>query len=129
LLLRTGIMRAVSGGALRLFSVTLATALGSGLVAAAAEQGRELRLPPDRTYDHAEGSPGPVLFKHGLHVRLADGRCLACHPAPFRILRPTGGFTHEEMDAGRQCGICHDGKKATGTRDDCTHCHRTGGDS
>jgi c(7)-type cytochrome triheme protein len=121
-------MRAVAGGALRLLSVALAGALGSGLVAAAGK-GPELRLPADRLYDRAEGSPGPVLFRHGLHVPLADGRCVACHPAPFRILRPTGGFTHEEMDAGRQCGICHDGKKASGTQDDCTHCHRSGGDS
>jgi len=121
-------MSAAIRPALGLLSIALATTLGSGLLAAA-EDGVELRLPADRTYDHAEGSPGPVLFRHGSHVPLADGRCVVCHPVPFRILRPTGGFTHEEMDAGRQCGTCHDGKKASGTQGDCAHCHHTGGDS
>jgi c(7)-type cytochrome triheme protein len=120
-------MRAVVERPLRLLSVTLAIALASGFVAAV-EQGPELRLPADITYDRAEESPGPVVFSHALHVPLADGRCVECHPAPFRILRPTGGFTHEEMNAGRQCGMCHDGEKATGMQEDCAHCHAMGGE-
>jgi c(7)-type cytochrome triheme protein len=103
--------------------VAFSTALFCAVVVAAGEP-PTLRLPPDRTYDGAEGSPGPVVFSHAAHVALAADKCGGCHPAPFHMLRPTGGFTHEEMNAGRQCGACHDGNAAAGVEGDCTHCHR-----
>jgi c(7)-type cytochrome triheme protein len=84
-----------------------------------------VRLPADVTYGAAEGSPGPVTFSHETHVPLARRLCPACHPALFSILGPTGRITHEEMDAGRKCGACHDGKSA---QDACDHCHRGGDD-
>ncbi|HXJ35582.1 MAG TPA: c(7)-type cytochrome triheme domain-containing protein [Candidatus Eisenbacteria bacterium] len=105
--------------------VMLAMALGRAL-ASAADGKPTVQLPADRTFAGAEGSPGPVVFSHETHVAFSDGRCVACHPAPFRMLRPTGGFTHAEMDAGRQCGICHDGKTARSVKDDCDHCHGGG---
>lgn len=83
----------------------------------------ELRLPPDIVYDKADGSPGPVVFRHAAHFELAGNRCTACHPAPFRMLRPTRLVSHDEMGAGRLCGICHDGKQAAAAGDDCAHCH------
>jgi c(7)-type cytochrome triheme protein len=86
----------------------------------------EVRLPPDVTYEGADGSPGPVVFSHTTHVPLAESKCIACHPGTFSILGPTGRITHEEMDAGRSCGVCHDGAKASGVQDDCAHCHRMG---
>ena len=94
---------------------------------AAGEPSPTLKLPPAVTYRDAEGSPGPVVFSHETHVPLADTRCVACHPGLFSILRPTRGITHEAMDAGRLCGACHDGSKASGVRESCDHCHRTGG--
>jgi c(7)-type cytochrome triheme protein len=36
----------------------------------------------------------------------------------------TARVTHEEMEAGRQCGACHDGRDATGL-DECESCHRS----
>lgn len=103
----------------------LAVAFSTALVVAVAAAGEPpiVRLPADRTYAGADGSPGPVVFSHAAHVPLAGGRCVACHPAPFPMLRPAGVFTHEEMNAGRQCGTCHDGESAGGVEDDCTHCH------
>lgn len=86
----------------------------------------EVRLPPDVTYRSDETSPGPVVFSHSTHVPLADDRCTGCHPALFPILRPTGKITHAEMSAGRKCGACHDGVKASGIDDDCAHCHQSG---
>jgi c(7)-type cytochrome triheme protein len=95
---------------------------------AAAGPGPGLRLPPDHTFGEVGGSPGPVTFSHQTHVTFADGKCVACHPVPFRMLQPTTGITHEEMNAARQCGTCHDGSKASGVRDDCAHCHGARGD-
>lgn len=66
----------------------------------------ELKLPADVTYRGAESSPGPVVFSRATHAAFLDNRCLACHPEHFAILRPAGRITHEEMDAGRQCGVC-----------------------
>jgi c(7)-type cytochrome triheme protein len=94
---------------------------------AVAEDGSpEIRLPPDVTYNGAEGSPGPVVFSHATHVPLADTRCVACHPAPFSILQPTRRITHDQMNAGQKCGACHDGAKASGVQESCDHCHRMG---
>jgi c(7)-type cytochrome triheme protein len=117
-------MRAAAGGPVGwVLAVVLATLRG------AAAEPPELRLPADRIYDKAAGSPGTVRFSHRTHVPLADGRCVGCHPVPFRMLRPIGALTHRKMNAGRQCGICHDGKTASSVRDDCGHCHGTGAGS
>jgi c(7)-type cytochrome triheme protein len=105
----------------------LATMLGF-VSLASGEPAPELRLPPDVTYSGAEASPGPVVFSHTIHVPLADTRCVTCHPAPFSILQPTRGITHEAMNAGGLCGVCHNGTKASGVQDACEHCHRMGGD-
>lgn len=85
-----------------------------------------LRLPPDIIYGKAEGSPGPVVFRHAAHFELAGNKCTACHPGPFRMLRPERRVTHDEMNAGRSCGICHDGRKAAPVDDECDHCHASG---
>lgn len=100
-----------------------------GLAAPPHAAGEALKLPADVTYRGAAGSPGPVVFSHETHVPLTDTRCVACHPALFSILRPTRGITHDAMNAGRQCGACHDGSKASGVQASCEHCHRMGGGS
>lgn len=105
------------------FGLAVAFVTALAWTAAATAEEPTLRLPADRTYTGADGSPGPVVFSHQLHVALAGNRCVSCHPAPFHILQPTGGFTHEQMNAGAQCGTCHDGNAAAGVQDDCTHCH------
>lgn len=111
-----------------LAALSLAAVVHAG-AGGATDDGVGLRLPPDVTYRSAEGSPGPVVFRHQTHVPLTDQHCPACHPALFSILEPTGKITHEEMNAGRRCGACHDGTKASGVRDACDHCHRSGGGS
>jgi c(7)-type cytochrome triheme protein len=93
---------------------------------AASESSTDVRLPADVTYRAAETSPGPVVFSHTMHVAFAENRCLGCHPEPFSILRPAGRITHEEMDSGRKCGVCHDGKAAHGTQEGCDSCHGSG---
>ena len=110
-----------------LAAACLATMLGF-VAPASGESTSELRLPPDVTFTGAESSPGPVVFRHTTHVPLADNQCVTCHPAPFPILQPTRGLTHETMNAGGKCGICHNGSKASGVQDACEHCHRMEGD-
>src|SRR5574341_2591022 len=84
------------------------------VVVAAAEPEKELRLPPDIVLGTAKDSPGAVVFRHTTHAALTDNKCLTCHPRPFAILLPTRKFRQYDMDSGRSCGICHDGKNASG---------------
>jgi c(7)-type cytochrome triheme protein len=83
------------------------------------------RLPADRALPQSGDSPGVVTFSHADHVDATRPDCTVCHPRLFPILkgdsRPV--IRHAEMEAGRQCGACHDGEHASGF-DDCTVCHR-----
>lgn len=88
----------------------------------------ELRLPPDLEYKGAAEGPGVVVFRHSTHVALTENNCLACHNPPdpiFKILHPAHHTSHEEMEAGKTCGACHDDKKAFGitNTDNCQNCH------
>ena len=72
---------------------------------------------------HAKVDPqGAGVFSHWQHEQY---QCVACHPAIFPRARI--GFTHDEMDEGRFCGACHDGRTApyaSGAHANCkTSCH------
>ncbi len=84
-----------------------------------------LRLPADIEYVTAGKPDSAVVFRHGTHVALAGNRCTGCHPRPFPMLRRAPAPTHAAMAAGGSCGVCHDGRKAFGTRDaaSCRACH------
>lgn len=84
-----------------------------------------LRLPADAVYDSVVGADSAVVFSHVRHAAFADNKCTACHPGTFSILRPARGIAHRDMNAGRSCGSCHDGKQAFDTRDtgSCAACH------
>ena len=96
-----------------------------GAAGASGAPAKELRLPPDIVLNAAPDSPGAVVFRHATHVEFTGNKCLTCHPQPFSILHPKRRFLHEEMNAGRSCGTCHDGKSATATTDasSCDSCH------
>jgi c(7)-type cytochrome triheme protein len=84
---------------------------------------------PDVVYDTSSDAPGPVRFDHTTHSGRVQNKCVSCHPQTFRIVRPTRRTSHAEMDAGRSCGACHDGKRAFGVQDAerCETCHDAGG--
>lgn len=86
------------------------------------------RLPQDFPFLRGEGSPGQVIFSHRSHVDQKRPDCTGCHPALFKILEKgtpaeTGPIGHSRMEAGRQCGACHNGRAAFGL-DSCPLCHR-----
>ena len=72
---------------------------------------------------HGKGDPpDSAAFSHWAHDRFY---CYTCHPSIFPQ-RPMG-FTHEDIDAGRYCGRCHNGKTAFSPDADdieCELCHR-----
>ena len=85
------------------------------------------RLPGELKLTQSADSPGVVLFHHETHVDTDKPSCTTCHPKEFRILKSNAGkrpaITHAEMEKGRFCGSCHDGKKAF-AMEDCTSCHQ-----
>jgi len=63
--------------------------------------------------------PDAALFRHGTHATFV---CAVCHPATFPAY-PLG-FTHKEMNEGRFCATCHDGKASTAIAEmTCEACH------
>lgn len=109
---------AVAVGGLGISALLAALASGAGLP----------RLPKDYAFPRSADSPGVVTFSHESHVDAARPTCTSCHPRVFRMLEPGAPAAgtrvgHQAMEAGQQCGACHNGKDATGL-DDCETCHR-----
>ncbi len=62
---------------------------------------------------------GPVVFSHTAHLRTMQ--CGACHSKLYKTAQnPTVSMA--EMEKGKSCGACHNGKKAFAVAD-CVKCH------
>ncbi len=81
--------------------------------------GLSLAVGPGKKVEYAGGGKGKVVFEGKTH---ASSKCNACHPAPFKMKKEMK-ITMADMKAGKNCGTCHDGKKAFGA-DDCAKCHK-----
>lgn len=89
--------------------------------------------PADFTYPQGTDSPGPVTFSHARHVQAGVDKCTACHTKVFKMKKGTSGpLTMAKMNAGQQCGTCHNGKTAvkgtvvfsTADQQACQNCHK-----
>jgi c(7)-type cytochrome triheme protein len=103
-------------------AMVLGIAIGAANVAAQSMP----RLPGDLKLTRSADSPGQVVFDHTTHVDSAKPNCTTCHSREFNIVKASGRreIKHDNFDKGRQCGACHDGKKAFKVEEDCTFCHR-----
>ncbi len=93
--------------------------------APSAAAGPVLRLPADAIYARAVHADSAVVFSHRTHVQYEGSSCTGCHPKLYSILKGGAIITHRDMEAGRSCGACHDGKKTFGVRESsaCATCH------
>ncbi len=110
-----------------LTAVLLVAAVVFAPSAASAQGSMPKLVPDDFRIARSADSPGQVLFNHSTHVDSDKPDCLTCHPTEFRILKADAGrkkILHANMEKGRQCGACHDGKKAFAIEADCANCHR-----
>lgn len=67
---------------------------------------------------------GKVVFSHTSHLKqpkMADN-CKACHDSIFSMKKKVR-YTMADMDKGKSCGACHDGKKAF-PLGECARCHQ-----
>lgn len=85
------------------------------------------KMPGELQVTKSAESPGQVTFNHASHVDDTRPSCTGCHPREFRILKSKSAaapIRHADMEKGRQCGKCHDGKTSFNMTDDCAMCHK-----
>jgi len=70
------------------------------------------------------GSAGTVVFSHKAHIRqkAMANDCKACHDGIYNI-RNKARFTMADMEKGKSCGACHNGKQAFPLKE-CARCHQ-----
>ena len=66
----------------------------------------------------------PVIYPHWVHRIWFE--CKVCHQAYFIMNRWRNKVSHEEIEKGNQCGVCHNGKLAFGVEKECERCHVAG---
>lgn len=67
---------------------------------------------------------GKVTFKHNIHIGQEGikDNCKTCHNAIFN-LRKKIRYTMADMEKGKSCGTCHNGKRAFDIKE-CIKCHK-----
>lgn len=81
--------------------------------------------PPETINFDKVGKMGPVAFPHALHGK--KNECKDCHEGdkPLFEKKKTGvEMKMADMYAGKNCGACHNGKKAFEAKKSCVKCHK-----
>ena len=69
------------------------------------------------------GDIPPAVFPHWIHRM--QFKCAACHDDLFAMKAGSSKITMADIQAGKFCGACHNGKKAFApTFAVCSRCHR-----
>jgi len=86
--------------------------------------GNSLAVGPGKTVDFAGGSAGKVIFDGKTHAD-KGAKCTDCHTKIFQMKR-AATITMADMNAGKNCGVCHNGEKAFKSSDpaNCEKCHK-----
>ena len=65
-----------------------------------------------------------VVFSHDFHVKEVGSTCQMCHPVLYITKEKDKSSTMAEMNQGKSCGACHNGKVAFTTKGNCSKCHK-----
>ena len=97
-----------------IFFITLAV-LVSGMTAYAVDI---------KNITFATDNAGKVVFSHKNHIRQKQmaNNCKACHDTIYPFKQKTT-YTMADMEKGKSCGACHDGKSAFALKE-CARCHQ-----
>jgi len=81
-------------------------------------------VPPGKTVDYVRSASSRVIFEGKTHGD-AGFKCTDCHPKIFPT-KKSETLGMGEMNAGKSCGACHNGRDAFATNDpfECTRCHK-----
>lgn len=67
---------------------------------------------------------GDVVFSHDAHVDGMNLACTDCHDKLYLSKGQHKTVTMKQMQKGKSCGACHNGKKAFSVKGDCAKCHK-----
>ena len=78
----------------------------------------------EKKTEYADGSTGKVVFDGKTHAS-KDLKCTDCHTKIFQM-KKGAEITMADMNAGKNCGTCHNGGKAFKSSDpaNCGKCHK-----
>ncbi|MDD2364703.1 MAG: cytochrome c3 family protein [Desulfuromonadaceae bacterium] len=65
---------------------------------------------------------GTATFSHEIHIAATGGACKGCHNGTV-ITGKEKSVSMAEMEKGRTCGACHNGKRAFSVTENCDRCH------
>ncbi len=81
---------------------------------------------PGKTVEFDGKGAGKVVFDGKKHADKGN-KCADCHQSGlFKMKKGADVFTMKDMEAGKNCGACHNGTKAFGVKDpaSCAKCHK-----
>lgn len=67
---------------------------------------------------------GDVVFSHASHVDGVGLDCRECHAGLYLSAGQHKTVTMKQMQMGKSCGACHNGKKAFSVKENCSTCHQ-----
>lgn len=77
---------------------------------------------PVRELVFEDKDAGNVTFSHKFHTGLYA--CADCHISLYETARSKAKVTMQEMEKGKSCGGCHEGKTAFSVKGKCEACHK-----
>jgi c(7)-type cytochrome triheme protein len=82
-------------------------------------------VPAGKTVEFDGKGGGKVVFDGKVHADKGL-KCADCHPGNFKMKKGGDVITMADMNAGKNCGACHNGTKAFATKDaaSCAKCHK-----
>ena len=87
--------------------------------------GSAFAVPPGKTVEYAGGDAGKVVFDGKIHADKGL-KCNDCHTKIFKMKKGVDKINMTDMNAGKNCGTCHNGEKAFKSSDaaNCAKCHK-----
>ncbi len=85
-----------------------------------------LAVPAGKTVEFDGKGAGKVVFDGKTHADKGN-KCADCHQSGlFKMKKGGEVFTMKDMEAGKNCGACHNGTKAFGVKEasSCAKCHK-----
>ena len=83
-------------------------------------------VPSGKTVEYDGKGAGKVMFDGKTHAAKGN-KCADCHQSGlFKMKKGGEVLTMKDMEAGKNCGACHNGTKAFGVKDKetCAKCHK-----
>lgn len=81
-----------------------------------------MAVPSGKTLEYEGGGTGKVIFDGKVHADKGL-KCNDCHTKIFQMKKGTAKLNMADLNAGKYCGVCHNGTKSFKTVN-CARCHK-----